>query len=1135
MYAGTSRSVVVPEELAMKRSHRRLLPAPLPQANAEASPASSITRRRSAIRVACNRCRDKKTMCDGNRPSCNRCSQRNNVCIYDTGDREETRRVARERHLAGLQLQLKQHEDIIQHLRSAPEHDALAIIRRLKSTPDLEAVLSSVRNSMPRKRPSDIEAARATLPFTQSGLEFELAVLHGNAYPALADIDTSAINVSSIFERRTSSVLPYAATNALLENYETLAVKSVDANSVKGLIRGPPSPLRGTSSRSSSPLSGPYKDRVFCDPRLRQVRFKYWTRVPLSDEFAASLLSVYFENEHAIIGTFDMPLFLDDLVDGRFEFCSSFLVSSLLCLASLCFSSLDSRAFPLAVAFLDEAQSLWKAERSSNSIVNLAALITLGVATMMHGKDEISLELFADGRYMAERMSLIGVRHTPHLYQQFHQLPPKTLRASAHAAWSCYTCVHASYYKGKPIEFPPLLPIPGLSSSAYPYDWPVYPEPEYLGHTFIEWCKLWTIAQEIQAMYSGNDAVPLQDVVPYAFVESKYQKLLAWADNLYQGMRRQDQKFPHVSVIHSPKTVFDASLRQLQRILLDYTSNYDPRFYNFIINGAVLHVLDVTLHNRDTLGWRLNITLGMGWIREIYVRFAVIGKVAQAYMAIGLDTGMISNEEAVEFMEALQLRGRHQNLADVAVSCIVDFGVAMSSQNDELEGAAPQEPPNHRSPSIFQDVELLAWDRHVTDCYAHRGSGCHFVRSYVELASINAEFRWSAIQGFHSTLPRAARLPVEQAWALMRFHFDYVFWHHNAFHVPTFLAQPETFWTSGTDSLWTALNAESFNVSLKVDQQAVRAHSQAMLQTLYDCNFLEQLSYASNIWYNDLIAGRATLMPPLLDGLGPLKKCRPLRDVYKHIISTDETLRNMISDVPVFLLHESPEDDPSHVWLPLARKSLAITAAVKIPLIHRAVLLQSFQSNVFQRTRRTCVAAAMTILREHGRLPGEVSVSIWTHSAFCKMATMVVGLELVYRSNHTDAEARNLRQSILQTSVRLRNWKFDIIAELGAVLIDTILTTQEELVVKTTPTNFPSSAVTELQQDTINEMIKSHQFMARFLILSSDDSSCSDPKAAGLHDEGSSGLPYHAGGPRVSRRIRDRHRLLVGPSLFWQW
>lgn len=71
---------------------------------------------------------------------------RSDVCIYATGGKEETRRMVMERQLAQLQIQLKQHEDIIQHLRSAPEHDALLMIRRLKSTPNLEAVLSSTRN-----------------------------------------------------------------------------------------------------------------------------------------------------------------------------------------------------------------------------------------------------------------------------------------------------------------------------------------------------------------------------------------------------------------------------------------------------------------------------------------------------------------------------------------------------------------------------------------------------------------------------------------------------------------------------------------------------------------------------------------------------------------------------------------------------------------------------------------------------------------------------------------------------------------------------------------------------------------------------------------------------------------------------
>ncbi|KAF5582748.1 transcription activator acu-15 [Fusarium pseudocircinatum] len=679
-------------------------------------PAAPIAKkRRPNTRVACNRCRTKKISCDGGQPSCFRCSQGGYTCAYDPGSKDNARRIELEHQIDQLHDRLKQHMDIIQHLRSAPEHDALTTIQRLKSTPDLETVLSSIRSSMPPQRLLDIETARATLPLNQSSLEFELGVLHRNAYPALSDIDTSAIDISRIFERRTNDMLPYVSTNALLRSFDKLDAKPPNNDLTKDLTNDPPSHLWGITNCKNSPTSGPLQERVYCDRRLAYVRFSHWTRVSMSDEYASSILSVYFENEHAIIGTFDIDAFLDDLVDGGEEFCSSFLVSSLLCLAASCFSSVDPRAFLLSSALLIEAETLWKAERSSDSVVNLSALITLAVVTMMQGKDDISLELFADGRHMAERMCLIGARHTAQLSQNFRDLPLKTLRASAYAAWSCYNwlSVHASYYKGEPIAFPPVLPIPGLSSGVTTGNWAAYPQAEYLGHSFPEWCKLWTIAQEIQALYYRKDYTPLQKVIPYAFVESKYRKLLHWANNLIQGMTRKDQRFPHVSVLHayfhmlildlfrpfiegnnivklktfssqdsSPKAVFEASMRQLQRIILDYTMNYEPRLYNFILNGAVLHVFHTTLQNRDTLGWRFNLRLGMGWMKEIFVRFPVIGKVAQAYMAIGMGSGMISNIEAREFMQDLQRRGRHKDLDDITALCIVDFEVAMSSNGD---------------------------------------------------------------------------------------------------------------------------------------------------------------------------------------------------------------------------------------------------------------------------------------------------------------------------------------------------------------------------------------------------------------------------------------------------------------------
>lgn len=56
----------------------------------------------------------------------------------------------------------------------------------------------------------------------------------------------------------------------------------------------------------------------------------YWTRVPISDDFAARVLSSYLVRDHPIIGLFDADLFLDDLVGKCLDFCSPLLVSALM-------------------------------------------------------------------------------------------------------------------------------------------------------------------------------------------------------------------------------------------------------------------------------------------------------------------------------------------------------------------------------------------------------------------------------------------------------------------------------------------------------------------------------------------------------------------------------------------------------------------------------------------------------------------------------------------------------------------------------------------------------------------------------------------------------------------------------------
>ncbi len=70
-----------------------------------------------------------------------------------------------------------------------------------------------------------------------------------------------------------------------------------------------------------------------CDERLGKIVISTWTKVPITNEFAARVISLYLETDHPLLGLFDADLFLDDLVSGQINFCSPLLVNALLCWA----------------------------------------------------------------------------------------------------------------------------------------------------------------------------------------------------------------------------------------------------------------------------------------------------------------------------------------------------------------------------------------------------------------------------------------------------------------------------------------------------------------------------------------------------------------------------------------------------------------------------------------------------------------------------------------------------------------------------------------------------------------------------------------------------------------------------------
>lgn len=74
---------------------------------------------------------------------------------------------------------------------------------------------------------------------------------------------------------------------------------------------------------------------ILLDERIDKASAHTWTDVPCEDRRFSDLLRLYFIIEHDNFGFLDKDLFLDDLVTGNKNFCSSLLTNSILCYAAV--------------------------------------------------------------------------------------------------------------------------------------------------------------------------------------------------------------------------------------------------------------------------------------------------------------------------------------------------------------------------------------------------------------------------------------------------------------------------------------------------------------------------------------------------------------------------------------------------------------------------------------------------------------------------------------------------------------------------------------------------------------------------------------------------------------------------------
>ncbi|KAL4899412.1 hypothetical protein BDW74DRAFT_171574 [Aspergillus multicolor] len=183
--------------------------------------------------------------------------------------------------------------------------------------------------------------------------------------------------------------------------------------------------------------------------------------------------------------------------------------------------------------------------------------------------------------------------------------------------------------------------------------------------------------------------------------------------------------------------------------------------------------------------------------------------------------------------------------------------------------------------------------------------------------------------------------------------------------------------------------------------------------------------------YHRVLYQVARLMPRLQDDMA---QSSTLFTKYEHVLRYDAQMRALVSkEVPSFL-----KSDPLHqswpCYVPWARHCLTISSAHKIIMIHRKFLWPSFTNPAFSFTRKTCIAASKTILRECKKVAEEEGPILWIYHAFAVAASIILCLDLLFQSS-SGAEHHNHRALIKDTISLLSCNESSMIAKRGLAIL----------------------------------------------------------------------------------------------------
>ncbi|KAK5218796.1 hypothetical protein LTR72_008736 [Exophiala xenobiotica] len=216
--------------------------------------------------------------------------------------------------------------------------------------------------------------------------------------------------------------------------------------------------------------------------------------------------------------------------------------------------------------------------------------------------------------------------------------------------------------------------------------------------------------------------------------------------------------------------------------------------------------------------------------------------------------------------------------------------------------------------------------------------------------------------------------------------------------------------------------------------------------------------------FQNYLVDMASLMPQIHDAI---ISSNTLYTKYEQVLEYDSKMRALANDV--LPRHFSVREAISPEWpafIPWARRSLTICFAHKIIMIHRAFLGRSFTEQTFDFTRRTCMAAAKTILKEARQAYDEEGPMLWIDQAFMVAAGITLALDIFHRKAD-EPEYEEHRKLVDNTISMLGKFENSMISLRGIRLLSSLLAEQARLTADQTLENYRKRS-----SDSVNDRLQ---------------------------------------------------------------